>query len=83
MSALSLMLAFALIIKKSWLLSPQNEEFSGLMIALCVLVLFVSFLGDQIFRKFISTLGKLWVMQLALIVFTLVVILILKISVFN
>lgn len=82
-SALSIMVVVSLIINKSWLLAPANVEFKGLFIALGLLVFFVSFLCDQIFRKFIPTLARLWLIQLMVVVLTVVFVFVLKISVFG
>ncbi|MNR64197.1 hypothetical protein D3C85_1867580 [compost metagenome] len=71
------------MIDKNWLLAPANHEYKGLFIALGLLVFFVSFLCDQIFRKFIPTLARLWLMQLMVIVFAVIFVLVLKISVFG
>ncbi|WP_461485572.1 hypothetical protein [Pedobacter sp.] len=82
-SALSLVAVISLIVNKAWLLVPANHEFKGLFIALGLLVFFVSFLCDQIFRKFVPTLAKLWLVQLMIIVLTVVFVLVLKISFFE
>jgi len=77
------MAAAGLIINKGWLLAPANHEYKVIFIALSVLVFFVSFLSDQIFRKFIPSLARLWMIQLLVVVLTAVFILVLKISVFG
>lgn len=82
-SALSIMAVVGLIVNKNWLLAPANQEFKGLFIALGLLVFFVSFLCDQIFRKFIPTLARLWLMQLMVVILAIVFVLVLKISVFG
>ncbi|MFN0257027.1 hypothetical protein [Pedobacter ureilyticus] len=81
-SALSIMAVAGLIVDKSWLLAPANHERKGLFIAFGVLVFFVSFLCDQIFRKFIPTLARLWLVQLMVVILAVVFVLVLK-SVFG
>ncbi|WAC40656.1 hypothetical protein [Pedobacter sp. SL55] len=82
-SALSIMAVVGLVVNKNWLLAPANQGFKGLFIALGLLVFFVSFLCDQIFRKFIPTLARLWLMQLMVVILAVVFVLVLKISVFG
>jgi len=82
-SAFSLMVVIGLMINKNWLLAPTNHESKGLFIALGLLFFLVSFLCDQIFRKFIPTLARLWLMQLMVIIFAVIFVLVLKLSVFG
>ncbi|MDQ8003257.1 MAG: hypothetical protein REI64_00580 [Pedobacter sp.] len=82
-SALSIMVVIGLIVNKNWLLAPANAEFKGLFIALGLLVFFASFLCDQIFRKFIPTLARLWIVQLLVVILTAVFVFVLKVSVFG
>jgi hypothetical protein len=82
-SALSIMAVFTLLLDKKQLLKPVNEEYKGVIIAMCLLVLFVSFLSDQIFRKFIPSLARLWLIQLAMIFLTVILVAILKVSIFK
>lgn len=82
-SALSMMAVGGLIAKKEWILGTENHEFKNPLIALCILFFFVSILCDQIFRKFIPSLARLWMTQLMLILLTVLFILVLKISVFG
>jgi hypothetical protein len=77
------MAVVSLIINKRWLLVPANDEFKGVFIALGLMVFFVSLLSDQIFRKFIPSLARLWLIQLVLVVLTAIFVLVLKISVFG
>ncbi|MGE6221555.1 hypothetical protein [Nubsella zeaxanthinifaciens] len=82
-SALSIMAVGGLIAKKEWILGAGNHEFKNPLIALCILVFFVSLLCDQIFRKFIPSLARLWMTQLMLILLTVLFVLVLKLSVFG
>jgi len=77
------MAAILLLFNKERILLPGNESWSGLLIAMCLLAVFVSFLSDQIFRKFIPSLVKIWIVELALISFTIILLIILKVSFVN
>ncbi|MCJ0742553.1 hypothetical protein [Pedobacter montanisoli] len=82
-SALALVIAVSLIVNKSWLLAPVNQEYSGLMIAVCFLFFFLAFLGDQVFRKLMPSLIRLWLLETSVIIFTLVLMSIMKGLFFN
>jgi hypothetical protein len=73
----------ALILNKNWILTPKSAGFKGLFIAFGLLVFFVSFLSDQIFRKFIPSLARLWIIQCMVVILTAVFVLVLKLSVFG
>jgi len=53
-----------------------------LFFGLCILGALVSFISDMIFRKSIPSLKNLWIVEGAFIVFTVVLILIIKIVLF-
>jgi hypothetical protein len=59
---------------------PVQKGMNGLLIGLCVLTAIIAFISDLIFRKFIPLLGKLWIVECALIVFTVVLMVILKVT---
>lgn len=75
---MALVAAVSLLLNKSWLLAPVNQEYSGLMIAVCFLFFFLAFLGDQIFRKLVPSLMRLWLLETSVIIFTLVLMLIMR-----
>lgn len=54
-----------------------------LYFGLCMLAVFVSFVSDLIFRRSLTSLRKVWIVEGAFIVFTIVLILIIKIVLFN
>jgi len=59
---------------------PVQKGMNGLLVGLCVLTAIIAFISDLIFRKFIPLLGKLWIVECALIVFTVVLMVILKVT---
>jgi len=82
-TALSLVMAGLLIYGKSEITNGVDHQVNGLWIAVCFLAVVISFLSDQIFRKFIPSTLNLWVIECAFIVFTLVFVFILKLSVLS
>lgn len=82
-TALSLVMAGLLIFGKSEITNGVDHQVNGLWIAVCFLAVVISFLSDQIFRKFIPSTLNLWVIECAFIVFTLVFVFILKLSVLS
>lgn len=78
LSATSLIALMALLLKIEWFYKPGQEDFTTILIALALLMLFTSFLFDQIFRKLITSLAKLWLIQVIVITLCFVLILILK-----
>ena len=52
-----------------------------LMAGLSVIAAIVSFISDQIFRKFIPNVKKLWVVEGVLVIFIIILILIIKTSI--
>ncbi|WP_235324515.1 hypothetical protein [Pedobacter lusitanus] len=59
---------------------PVQKGVNGMLIGLCVLTAIIAFISDLIFRKFIPLLSKLWIVECALIVFTVVLMIILKVT---
>lgn len=82
-TALSLVMAGLLIFGKSEITNGVDHQVNGLWIAVCFLAVVISFLSDQIFRKFIPSTLNLWVIECAFIIFTLVFVFILKLSVLS
>ncbi|WP_353903571.1 hypothetical protein [Pedobacter sp.] len=60
---------------------PVQKGVDVMLTALCFLAAIIAFISDLIFRKFIPLLRNLWVVECAFIVFTLVLMVILKITV--
>lgn len=79
-SAIGLVAGVWFIIDKPGQGSP-HVDVSGLIIGLCFILAIVAFISDQIFRKFIPELRNLWVIEGAFIVFTLILMFILKVSI--
>ncbi|SEB16597.1 hypothetical protein [Pedobacter hartonius] len=75
-----LVLALLMLFSPSQALSLQ-KGLNGLLTGLCFLAAIIAFISDLIFRKFIPLLRNLWVVECAFIVFTVVLMVILKITV--
>lgn len=82
-SAISLVMAGLLIFNKAEVTNGVDHQVNGLWLAVCFLAVVISFLSDQIFRKFIPSTRNLWVIECAFIIFTLVFVFILKLSVLS
>ncbi|MEJ5960691.1 hypothetical protein [Pedobacter immunditicola] len=62
--------------------TPMEKTVNLLIFGLCILGAVVSFVSDLIFRKSIPSLKNLWIVEIAFLVFTVVLILIIKIVLF-
>lgn len=82
-SAIGLVMAALLLLNSNIFISPVNQSYTGLMVAISLLVVFMAFLVDQIFRKFVPSLYKIWVLQLVLIGLTIIFFFVLKAALFN
>jgi hypothetical protein len=60
--------------------TPLQKGMNNLLTGLCFSAAIIAFISDLIFRKFIPLLRNLWVVECAFIVFTLVLMVILKIT---
>ncbi|WP_158795258.1 hypothetical protein [Pedobacter sp. L105] len=60
---------------------PVQKGINGMVIGLCFLAAIIAFISDLIFRKFIPLLRNLWVVECAFIVFTLVLMVIMKMTI--
>jgi hypothetical protein len=82
-SALGIMLAVLLLFNNKLVIKQGDLSYRGLLIAFCLLMVFIAFLADQVFRKLVPSLSKIWLLELALIVLTVILLIILKISIVN
>lgn len=80
-SAVGLVAAVLLLFDKSGPQSPMQADVSGLLAGLCVLMAVVAFVSDLIFRKFITGLNRIWIIEGAFILFTVVLMFILRMSI--
>lgn len=80
-SAIFLVLAVVLLFEKKAPPAAKTINLNPILIGFSFLIVLVSFISDQIFRKFIPQLKNLWVIECAFIVFTLVLIFIIKVSI--
>lgn len=60
---------------------PQRLDISGILVGFSLLVAVIAFTSDLIFRKFIPSLAKLWIIEGVLIVFIIILILLINGSV--
>ncbi|WP_316813292.1 hypothetical protein [Pedobacter heparinus] len=59
---------------------PQHVDVSGILAGFSFLIAIIAFISDQVFRKFIPGLKKLWIIEGVLIVFIILLIFIIKVS---
>lgn len=79
-SALCLVVAVMLLLDKKASV-PQYVDVTGLLSGFSFLTAVIAFISDQIFRKFIPSLKKLWIIESVLIVFIVILIFIIKASI--
>ncbi|WP_316792470.1 hypothetical protein [Pedobacter frigoris] len=60
---------------------PEHVDVSGILAFFSFLVAVIAFVSDLIFRKFIPSLKKLWIIEGVLIAFIIILIFIIKASV--
>jgi hypothetical protein len=77
-SAICLTAAVLLLYNRRQSLQATPDALVDLMAGLSVLAAIISFISDQIFRKFIPNLKKLWVIEGVLVIFIIILILIIK-----
>jgi len=75
------------LVAAGWMLlngfgTPMERTINLLIFGLCILGAVVSFVSDLIFRKSIPSLRNLWIVEVAFLVFTVVLILIIRIVLF-
>jgi len=85
LTPLNIITSAALVLALVMLFSPDQHNpvqkgMNGLLTGLCFLAAIIAFISDLIFRKFIPLLRNLWIVECAFIVFTLVLMVILKIT---
>jgi hypothetical protein len=80
-SALALVIAALVLIEKRPPGYNSHINVTGLLTGFCLLVAVIAFVSDLIFRKFIPSLKKLWVIEGVLIVFIVILIFIIKVSI--
>jgi hypothetical protein len=61
--------------------NPKYVDITGILIGFSFLTAVVAFISDQIFRRFILNLKKLWVVEGVLIIFIIILIFIIKASI--
>lgn len=79
-SAVCLVIAALLLFDKK-AQQPGYVDITGLLIGFNLLTAVVAFVSDLIFRKFIPTLKKLWVVEGVLVIFIIILIFIIKTSI--
>jgi hypothetical protein len=70
-----------LLINKKEEGNPKYVDITGILIGFSFLTAIVAFISDQIFRRFILNLKKLWVVEGVLIIFIIILIFIIKASI--
>lgn len=80
-SAICLVIGIMLLINKKEEGNPKYVDITGILIGFSFLTAIVAFISDQIFRRFILNLKKLWVVEGVLIIFIIILIFIIKASI--
>jgi len=80
-SAACLVASVMLFSNKTQSHGPQQIDISGMLAWFGLLVAVVFFISDQIFRRIITNLGKLWLIESILIIFIIILIFIIKASI--
>lgn len=81
-SAICLVVAVLLLVnKKNEGYTQQHVDVTGILVGFSFLAAIVAFVSDQIFRRFILSLKKLWVVEGVLVVFIIILIFIIKTSI--
>ena len=80
-SAICLVIAIMLLINKKDEGNPKYVDITGILIGFSFLTAVVAFISDQIFRRFILNLKKLWDVEGVLIIFIIILIFIIKASI--
>jgi len=73
-----LVLAVWLLLRKTPPRYNSHVDFTGLLSGFCLLTAVIAFVSDLIFRKFIPSLKKLWIIESVLIVFIIILIFLIK-----
>jgi hypothetical protein len=81
-SAIFLVIAVLMMLEKSPAPSEKTIDLSRILMWFSFLIVLVSFISDQIFRKFIPELKKIWAIECAFIVFTIILVFIIKVSIY-
>ncbi|NRF40977.1 hypothetical protein [Pedobacter foliorum] len=80
-SAICLVIAVLLLINKKEEGNPKYVDITGILVGFSFLTAIVAFISDQIFRRFILNLKKLWVVEGMLVIFITILIFIIKASI--
>jgi len=80
-SAICLVITIMLLINKKDEGNPKYVDITGILIGFSCLTAVVAFISDQIFRRFILNLKKLWVVEGVLVIFIIILIFIIKASI--
>lgn len=80
-SAIGLVSAAMLFISKAQPQHPQHIDLTGTLAWLSVLAAVVFFVSDLIFRRFIPSFKKLWMVEGVLVIFMVILIFIIKSSI--
>jgi len=80
-SAICLVIAVLLLINKKEEGNAKYVDITGILAGFSFLASVVAFISDQIFRRFILNLKKLWVVEGVLVIFITILIFIIKASI--
>lgn len=77
-AAMGLLAALLLLLNQFQIIAFQVSGMKALFVILFFMISLVAFVSDLIFRKIITSLKRLWIIELTLITLTVVIIIVLK-----
>lgn len=77
-SAMALIFGVLLAFDALKFFQAPNPAMRWIMVVLCALIVVVTFFSDMLFRKTFRSLGKIWVVELAMLVLTFITLLFIK-----
>ncbi|WGQ11925.1 hypothetical protein QG516_09775 [Pedobacter gandavensis] len=80
-SAVCITIAAVLLFEKRPPSNAHTINLQPILIGFSLLIAVIAFISDQIFRKFIPELKKIWIVECTVILFTVLLFVIIKVSI--
>lgn len=80
-SAVFLTIAVVMLFEKRPPVNAHVINLYPILIGFSLLIVVIAFVSDQIFRKFIPELKKIWIVECTVILFTILLFIIIKVSI--
>lgn len=80
-SAVCITVAAVLLFEKRQPVHAHVIDLQPILIGFSLVIAVVAFISDQIFRKFIPELKKIWIIECTVILFTVLLFVIIKVSI--